>query len=64
MFSVNKFCNEITFFLPTENMLYKGLNDQEAGFLNRIASDRANYDLQMSMREREEILQYRVCGVV
>ena len=48
----------ILFF--TENMIYKGLNDDEAVFLQRIADQKAAYNAEVAMIEREELSVFRV----
>ena len=47
-----------------ENMIYKGLDDEEASFLNVIVDQQALQIRNMLNREKEEISVYRVCVYV
>ena len=47
-----------------ENMIYKGLDDEEASFLNVIVDQQALQIRNMLNREKEEISIYRVCVYV
>lgn len=48
------------FICPLENMIYKGLDDDEAGFLNLVAYQQANRDAELLQLEREEISTFKV----
>ena len=41
-------------------MIYKGLDDDEAGFLNLVAYQQANRDAELLQLEREEISTFKV----
>ena len=41
-------------------MIYKGLDDEEAGFLNFVVDQHASHFREMMNREREELTAYRV----
>ena len=47
-------------FCITENMIYKGLDDEEAHFLTFIAQRRADQETEMIKREIEEVHSFRV----
>ena len=47
--------------LSPENMIYKGLNDEEAVFLQQLADKRAQVEAETRSEEREELQAYRVC---
>ena len=47
--------------LSPENMIYKGLNDEEAVFLQQLADKRAQVEVEARNEEREELQAYRVC---
>lgn len=47
-------------FSLTENMIYKGLNDEEATFLQFVAEKQSQLDAEKKQAEREEVLAYRV----
>ena len=42
-------------------MIYKGLNDEEAVFLQQLADKRAQVEVEARNEEREELQAYRVC---
>ena len=44
----------------TENMIYKGLNDEEAVFLQQLADKRAQVEAETRNEEKEELQAYRV----
>ena len=50
---------EMFHFLP-ENMIYKGLNDEEAVFLQQLADKRAQVEAETRNEEKEELQAYRV----
>ncbi len=41
-------------------MIYKGLDDEEAGFLTLVAKKKAEKLADITRREREELSEYRV----
>ena len=41
-------------------MIYKGLDEEEAGFLTLVADKQAQMDAQAKQRETEEVSEYRV----
>ena len=41
-------------------MIYKGLDDEEAGFLNFVVDQHASHFREMMNREKEELTAYRV----
>ena len=43
-------------------MIYKGLNDEEAVFLQQLADRRAQVEAETRNKEREELQAYRVSG--
>jgi hypothetical protein len=48
-----------SFFLA-ENMIYKGLDEDEAGFLTLVAQKQAEVEAGIKRRETEEVSDYRV----
>ena len=46
--------------LFTENMIYKGLDDEEAVFLQMVADKKAAHNAEVAMIEREELSEFRV----
>ena len=50
------------FFFSTlsENMIYKGLDDEEATFLQFVADKQAQLDAEQKQAENKEILAFRV----
>ena len=56
------FTVSILFFFSTlsENMIYKGLDDEEATFLQFVAEKKAQLDTEQKQAENEEILAFRV----
>ena len=57
------YCHSYMYHL-LENMIYKGLDDEEASFLNVIVDQQALQIRNMLNREKEEISVYRVCVYV
>lgn len=49
-----------TVFFATENMIYKGLDDEEASFLTDVAKRQAEHENEIIRRERDEVREYRV----
>jgi DNA invertase Pin-like site-specific DNA recombinase len=43
-----------------KNMIYKGLDDEEAGFLNNVAYQQTRRDQLLIQKERDEINAFRV----
>ena len=43
-------------------MIYKGLNDEEAGFLQFVADRQAEHEAEVIKEEIEEVSAYRVGG--
>ena len=43
-----------------ENMVYKGLDEDEAGFLNMVSNSRAQVEADVLRREIQEVSEYRV----
>ena len=52
--------NFFVYIAITENMIYKGLDDEEAVFLQRIADQKAAYNAEVAMLETEELSEFRV----
>ena len=44
----------------TENMIYKGLDDEEASFLNTVVNEQTKQMKERLERERAELSAYRV----
>ncbi len=44
-------------------MIYKGLDDEEAGFLTMVAQKQADQDADTIRREIEEVTEYRVSTI-
>ena len=47
-------------FVPLENMIYKGLNEEDATFLGFVAKKQAEIDQKRFDDESEELQEYRV----
>ena len=47
-------------FWLIENMIYKGLDDEEASFLTFVAQRQADQETEMIKREIEEVHTFRV----
>ncbi len=43
-------------------MIYKGLDDEEAGFLTMVAQQQADRQALVRQQEKEEIVAFRVSG--
>ena len=43
-----------------ENMIYKGLDDDESRFLNFVAEKQVQYDAEKTKEETQELSEYRV----
>ena len=48
------------YLLFTENMIYKGLDDEEAVFLQMVADRKAAHNAEVAMIESEELSEFRV----
>ena len=50
--------------MAAENMVYKGLDEDEAGFLNMVSSRQAQLEADVLRREIQEVSEYRVSCMV
>ena len=53
-------CYAHMYIIFTENMIYKGLDDEEAVFLQRVADKKAAHNAEVAMTETEELSEFRV----
>lgn len=47
----------------TENLIYKGLDDEESVFLTMVADRRAEHEADIIRTEISEVSAYRVCVI-
>ena len=52
--------SSVCIVFPVENMIYKGLDEEEAGFLNQVVNRQAELQVHNMRREIEEVSEYRV----